>query len=141
MPCPDIIVISTKLLSRKVCSFLFSSVLLLKLPIQTPYYQCDDACQSPLTGLSWLPPVLPCRSLLLTRHLPQTHLLARGLIKDQLHHVFFLLNSFAKIFKFVFPVPTYILNHPFFIIMTNNSVDEFFVFLASPLARNKFIYI
>ena len=45
----------------------------------------------------------------------------------KLRHVFFLLNSFAKIFKFVFPVPTYILNHPFFIIMTNNSVDEFFL--------------
>ena len=75
-------------------------------------------------------------------HAPsQTHLLAWGLMKDWLRHVFFLLNSFAKIFKFVFPVPTYILNHPFFIIMTNNSVDEFFVFLASPFARNKFIYI
>ena len=29
-----------------------------------------------------LPPVLPCGSLLLTRHLSHTHLLARGLIKD-----------------------------------------------------------
>ena len=36
----------------------------------------------------------------------------------KLRHVFFLWKSFAKIFKFVVPVPTYILNHPFFIIIT-----------------------
>ena len=36
----------------------------------------------------------------------------------KLRHVFFLWKSFAKIFKFVIPVPTYILNHRFFIIIT-----------------------
>ena len=87
---------------------------------------------------------LVCSGFLKRSGMPCPDIFIHNILNFLLHlctTVFFLLKVFAKVFKFVFPAPTYILNHPFLMIMTNNTVDDFFVFLASPFARNKFIYI